>query len=77
MRPAIVVLTLVAGAVGAGGGFVGGFVYAVTDKVHTDTQVGCALLQAAETAGYISRDQRGQLVDMVVPKNAGERPNSD
>jgi hypothetical protein len=73
----VIALTVVMAALGAGGGFAGGFVYTVVDKVHTDTQVGCALLQTAETAGYITREQRGQLLDMVVPPRDTTRPGAD
>src|SRR5262245_7322268 len=73
----VIALTLVMAALGAGGGFAGGFVYTVIDKVHTDTQIGCALLQAAETASYINRDQRVRLVDMVVPPRDTTRPGAD
>ena len=73
----VAVLTLVAAALGAGGGLAGGFVYTVIDKVQTDTQVGCALLQAAETSGYITREQRGRLVDMVVPPRDTMLPGAD
>lgn len=80
MRPLVVVLTLLAGALGAGGGYVGGYIATVIDRVHTDTQVGCALLQTAENAGYLTRERRGQLVDKVVPtlsSGAPPRPGGD
>jgi hypothetical protein len=72
-----IVLTLLALLLGAGGGFAGGFAYAVVDKVHTDTELGCAVLQTAESAGYLTHEQRGQLVDLVVPPRDTTRPNAD
>ena len=67
MKALVVILTLIALALGAGGGYAGGFVAAVIGRVHTDTQIACALLQTAENAGHITREQRGRLVDTVVP----------
>jgi hypothetical protein len=80
MKALVVVLTVLAALLGAGGGFVVGFIATVIDRVHTDTQLGCALLQTAENAGYLTRERRGQLVDKVVPalsKGAQPRPGAD
>jgi hypothetical protein len=80
MRAAVVVLSLLAVALGAGIGYGGGYLATAIDRVHTDTKIGCALLQTAESAGYITRAQRSQLVDMVVPKvpkSAEPRPGAD
>jgi len=71
-----VILTLVALVLGAGGGFAGGFVYAVVAKVQTDTRLACALLQTAENARYVSSEQRSELVDLVVPPNSETRPKA-
>ena len=67
MRPLVIVLAVLAAAIGAGCGFAGGYVGTVIDRVDTDTKLGCALLQTAENAGYLTREQRGQLIDKVVP----------
>jgi len=67
MKTLVVVLTVLAALLGAGGGFVVGFIATVIDRVHTDTQLGCALLQTAESSGYLTKERRGQLVDKVVP----------
>src|SRR5215468_3962929 len=80
MKALVVVLTLLAALLGAGGGLVVGFIATVIDRVHTDTQLGCALLQTAESAGYLTKERRGQLVDKVVPalsKGAPPRPGGD
>jgi hypothetical protein len=80
MKTLVVVLTVLAALLGAGGGFVVGFIATVIDRVHTDTQLGCALLQTAESGGYLTKERRGQLVDKVVPalsKGAPPRPGSD
>jgi hypothetical protein len=80
MKTLVVVLTVLAALLGAGGGFVVGFIATVIDRVHTDTQLGCALLQTAESAGYVTKERRGQLVDKVVPalsKGAPPRPGTD
>src|SRR5215470_2833942 len=80
MKALVIVLTVLAALLGAGGGFVVGFIATVIDRVHTDTQLGCALLQTAENAGYLTRERRGQLVDKVVPalsKGAQPRPGAD
>jgi hypothetical protein len=52
MKTLVVVLTVLAALLGAGGGFVVGFIATVIDRVHTD-QLGCALPQTAESAGYL------------------------
>jgi hypothetical protein len=80
MKTLVVVLTVLAALLGAGGGFVVGFIATVIDRVHTDTQLGCALLQTAESSGYLTKERRGQLVDKVVPalsKGAPPRLGSD
>ena len=80
MKTLVVVLTVLAALLGAGGGFVVGFIATVIDRVHTDTQLGCALLQTAESGGYLTKERRSQLVDRVVPalsKGAPPRPGSD
>lgn len=80
MKALVIVLTILAALLGAGGGFVVGFIATVIDRVHTDTQLGCALLQTAENTGYLTRERRGQLVDKVVPslsKGAQPRPGAD
>lgn len=77
MRPLVIVLAVLALVLGAGGGFVGGFTWTVIDRVDTDTKLGCALLQTAENAGYLTHEQRGQLIDKVVPvppKNPSQTP---
>lgn len=74
MRPLVIVLAVLALALGAGGGFLGGFIWTVINRVDTDTKLGCALLQTAENAGYITREQRGQLIDKVVPVPAKNAP---
>ncbi len=74
MRPFAIVLAVLAAALGAAGGFAGGYVVTVIYRVHTDIQVGCALLQTAETAGYLTRERRGQLVDKVVPALPKDAP---
>jgi len=63
--------------IGAGGGFLGGYFFTVFDRIRTDTQVSCALLQVAENAGYVSKEQRGELVDEVVPRTTEPRPGAD
>ena len=80
MKTLVVVLALLAALLGAGCGLVVGFIATVIDRVHTDTQLGCALLESAENAGYLTRERRGQLVDKVVPalsKGAQPRPGAD
>ena len=67
MKTAVIVLTLLAVALGAGGGFVTGFAMTLVEKVRTDLQLGCAVLQTAESVGYITAEQRSKLVDAVVP----------
>lgn len=67
MKTVVIVLTVIAIALGAGGGYVAGFTWALIETVRTDVQLGCAVLQTAESAGYITREQRGKLVDTVVP----------
>ena len=77
MKTAII-LTLVGLALGAGGGFAGGFFYTAIDRVQTDTRLSCALLQTGENAGYFTSEQRSHLVDLVVPPREAEtRPNAD
>ena len=80
MKALVVVLTVLAALLGAGGGAVVGFAWTVKAHVQTDMQLGCALLQTAESAGYLTRERRGQLVDKVVPalsKGAQPRPGAD
>jgi len=80
MKALVVVLTVLAAILGAGGGAGVGFAWTVKAHLETDVQLGCALLQTAETAGYLSRERRGQLVDKVVPaisKGAPPRPGAD
>jgi hypothetical protein len=67
MKTVVIVLTLLAVALGAGGGFVTGFTMTLIDRVRTDLQVGCAVMQTAESAGFITREQRSKLIDKVVP----------
>jgi hypothetical protein len=78
---AVVGLPLLAVALGAGIGYGGGYLRTAIDRVQTDTKIGCAVLQTAESAGYITRAQRSQLVDTVVPprlpKAAEPRPAAD
>jgi len=77
MKVAVVVLALLAAVLGAVAGFAGGHVVAVISKVRTDMQLACALLQTAENTGYLTRAQRGQLVDGVVPPAKGGAPRAD
>lgn len=80
MKGLVVALTLLAAALDASVGLAGGFIATVIGQVHTDTQVGCALLQTAENAGYLTRERRGPLLDAVVPplsKGAAPRPGAD
>src|SRR3954454_24521795 len=79
MKTLVVVLTVLAALLGAGGGFVVGFIATVIDRVHTDTQLGCALLQTAQSAASLTKDRRAQLVDKVVPalsKGTPPRPGT-
>jgi hypothetical protein len=70
----VILLVILAAALGAGGGFLVGFFFTVFNRIHVDTQVACALLQTAETSGYISNVQRGLLVDEVVPPRGSADP---
>ena len=75
---AAIILTLIGLALGAGAGFAGGFIFTAINRVHTDTQLSCALLQTGENAGYFTSEQRSELVDLVVPPRQAEtRPNAD
>jgi hypothetical protein len=72
------VLALLLAVVGAGIGFLGGYLFTAIERIRTDTQVACALLQVAENSAYITRQQRGTLVDEVVPARTPEpRPGAD
>src|SRR5262245_2667207 len=80
MKTLVVVLTVLAALLGAGGRFVVVFIAAVIDRVHTDTHLRCALLEAADGAGYLALERRSQLVAKVVPalsKGAPPRPGRD
>ena len=79
MKVRVIALALLAAALGASGGFAGGYIVTVINRVHTDMQLACALLQTAESAAYIDKEQRSRLVDMVVPpvsKDGELRPES-
>jgi hypothetical protein len=74
----VILLVVIALAIGGGVGVVGGFMMTVIDRIGTDQEVACALLQKAETGHYISKAQRAALVDKVMPAReveirAGER----
>lgn len=73
----VVGYALLMALIGGGCGFLGGYFFTVFDRIRTDTQVSCALLQVAENAGYISRQQRSDLVDEVVPPGAQPRAGAD
>src|SRR5215471_16721883 len=80
MKTLVAVLTVLAALLGAVGGAGIGFAWTVKAHLETDVQLGCALLQTAETAGYLTRERRAQLVDKVVPaisKGAPPRPGAD
>jgi hypothetical protein len=63
----VVVLAVLAFALGAGGGFVGGFLATAIYRLQTGVELGCALLQTAQSAGYVSQAQRDRLVEEVLP----------
>lgn len=80
MKPVVIVLTVLAIALGAGGGFVTGFTMTLIERVRTDLQLGCALMQSAENAGYLTMEQRSKLIDKVVPpvpKDVELRPETN
>src|SRR5437868_2065209 len=73
----VFVFAVLMALIGAGGGFLGGYFFTVFDRIQTDTQIACTLLEAAEGSGYITNAQRAELVDEVVPFAAQARPDPD
>jgi hypothetical protein len=63
----LTLLTLFGIAAGGLLGFLGGFFGTAFLAFRTDVEIACVLLQKAETARFITGDQRQRLVDAVVP----------
>jgi hypothetical protein len=80
MKAMVIVLTVVATLLGAASGAIVGFAWTLKAHIQTDMKLSCALLQTAQTARYLTRERRGQLVDKVVPalsKGAPLRPGAN
>ena len=71
---AVILLTLVALAIGGGGGVVVGFLATAIHRVNVDLDAACLVLQKAETGRYLTKGQRAQLVDKVLPEH--EKPDA-
>jgi hypothetical protein len=72
----LILLTLCGLAAGGALGFFGGFFGTTMSGIRTDMRLACVLLQKAETAHYITRDQRVSLVDDEFPPLERD-PNGD